>query len=105
MSTEAPTTQPLPSLAISLDAETVERLADAVADRLAARLSPQTDLEQGWLDTAAAARYLGRTPNAVHRLASEDRIPCSRPAGERKLWFQRSRLDEWMLEDRREPRF
>jgi excisionase family DNA binding protein len=98
--TDAP---PIPS--ISLDPASIEALADALTERIAARLPQPPDTEDGWMDTRAAADYIGLTPNALHKIAARDGIPCSRPAGTRKLRFRRSELDEWMREDRREPRF
>ena len=97
--TAAPSTPTL-----TLDPASVEALADALTERIVARLPESSQTEDGWMDTRAAAAYVGLTPNALHKVAARDGIPCSRPAGTRKLRFRRAELDEWMLGDRREPR-
>lgn len=51
----------------------------------------------GWLDSTAAAAYLGISRHALHRLTSDRRLPCSQDAPGGKLFFRRSALDDWRL--------
>ena len=83
----------------SLDDEALEALAERLAPRLAGRLPATGD---GWLDAKGAADYLGLpSVNALHRLSSERRIPCSQDCEGGKLYFRRSALDQWRAEQER----
>jgi hypothetical protein len=80
----------------SLDSEALDRLADALAPRLAERLELDRQDGDGWLDTAGAARHLGMTANALHKLRASGNGPPSHqdvPGGKR--WYRRSDLDQW----------
>lgn len=83
----------------ALSDDALEALADRLAPRIAARLSASED---GWLDAKGAADYLGLpSVNALHRLSSERRIPCSQDREGGKLYFRRSALDRWRSEQER----
>jgi excisionase family DNA binding protein len=73
---------------------------DALADRLAPRLaSLATHGEQSsddrWLNTADAATYLGISANALHKLTAQRAIPFEQDGTGCKLYFKRSKLDDW----------
>lgn len=71
-------------------------LAARVAERLEPHLSaPATGDQDRWMGTAEAARYLGLTVNAVHRLMSDGRLPRHQEVAGGKCWFKRSELDSW----------
>ncbi len=92
-----------------LAAAIVAGLDDEALDALAARLAPRleslagaTPAEDRWLDSKAAADYLGLpSVHALHRLSSERRIPCSQDCAGGKLYFRRSELDRWRIEQGR----
>jgi hypothetical protein len=78
---------------------------DALAE-LAARLAPYLPQpaaaqDDGWLDSAAAARYLGISRAALHRYSAAKTIPCEQDCSGGKLWFKRSQLDAWRREGAR----
>lgn len=72
---------------MALPSTVVEAIADLVEARLVGR-------QREYLDTKAAAGYLACSPNRLHKLTSENRIP-HRHEGDRLL-FIRSELDEWL---------
>lgn len=85
------------TLALDLPPEVVERLADAVAERVLARLEGTDggmDPER-WMDTRDAAAYLGTTPNALHKLTSARTVPFEQDGPGAKCWFTRRDLDAW----------
>lgn len=75
---------------VKLDDDDVARIARAVVELMRADAPPDE-----WMTTAAAARYLSMTPNAMHKLTSARQIPFSqdRPGG--RCHFRRSDLDAW----------
>jgi hypothetical protein len=89
--------------------EAVDRLLDGASDqaliRLADRLAPFLPARQvyepgapqdnGWLSTTAAARYLGITMNALHKLTAARAIDFEQAAPGSKCWFRRSVLDDY----------
>lgn len=77
------------ALSVNLD---LDALADAVAERILDRL-PQEPTEDGWLDTAAAASYLGITTTALHKLTSARQLAFSQAAPGGRCFFRRSDLD------------
>lgn len=84
----------------ALDEDALDRLARALAPRLQ-RLTTSATAQDGWMDSPAAAAYLGLSTHALHRLTATRRIPCSqdRPGG--RCYFKRSDLDEWRAQGRR----
>ena len=85
---------PTPTLTVGLDPETIDQLADAVADRLLARL-PQQAAVDGWLDAAAAASYLGISTTALHKLTSSRLLTFSQSAPGGRCYFRRADLDAY----------
>jgi excisionase family DNA binding protein len=67
----------------------------ALADRLAPFMRPSTIVDDGWLDTKAAAAHLGVSVHAIHRLTRERKIPFNQAGAGAKCWFRRSDLDAW----------
>jgi excisionase family DNA binding protein len=73
---------------LTLSAEQLDALADLVAERLAVSQSPADD---GWLDSAQAAAYLGCTRDRLHDLVARRALSPGRDG--RRLLFRRSDLD------------
>jgi excisionase family DNA binding protein len=71
-------------------------LADRVADAVVARLGREERPEPGeWLDSRAAADYLGVHRDTLRRLAAERTIPSEQDGPGCKLYFLRGELDAW----------
>lgn len=86
------------TLGLNVPDELLDAVADRVAARLASRLEPLVaDRAQpaGWMDSKAAAEYLGLSVNALRKLTSERSVPFSQDAPGGKCWFHASDLDEW----------
>jgi excisionase family DNA binding protein len=60
---------------------------------VAGRLAGPTPVGDEWLDTRAAADYLGVHRDTVHRLAAERAVPSEQEGPGCKLFFRRSDLD------------
>jgi hypothetical protein len=74
------------------DADALAGLADALAPHLRPT-SPESDR---WMDTKAAAAYLGlSSANALHKLTAARLIPFEQDGPGAKCWFQKSQLDAW----------
>ena len=77
----------------------LDDLDDDALTHLAARLAPflpaATRVEDGWLDTAGAATYLGITRNALHKATAARAIPFEQASHGGKCWFRRADLDAW----------
>jgi excisionase family DNA binding protein len=73
----------------------LNQLVELVADRVAARLAAPTPAVDEWLDTRAAADYLGVHRDTVRRLAAERTVPSEQEGPGCKLFFRRSDLDAW----------
>jgi hypothetical protein len=78
-----------------LDDAALDRLADLLAPRLAARTSAATIPSDRWLTSSEAAAHLGLTLHALHKLTAAQAIPFEQDRAGCKLWFQRSKLDRW----------
>jgi len=84
------------SLAAAIVGEMDDAALAALAERLAPFLPhPGTDDGDRWMDTKAAAAYLGLTVNALRKLTAERSIPFEQDVRGGKCWFQRSELDAW----------
>ena len=79
----------------SLDDEALESLAERLAPRLARRLEHVTHPSDEWLTAKGAARYLGISVTALHKLTSARIIPFEQDGPGCKLWFRREQLDAW----------
>jgi hypothetical protein len=89
--------------------DAVDRLLGAASDqaltRLAERLAPFLTARQadgsgapeddGWLSTADAAKYIGITANALHKLTAARAIDFEQSAPGCKCWFRRSVRDAY----------
>jgi excisionase family DNA binding protein len=77
----------------------IAQLDDQALAELATRLAPflpRADTpEDGWLSTRHAAKYLGITPNALHKFTAARAIPFEQDTPGGKCWFLRSELDAW----------
>jgi excisionase family DNA binding protein len=89
-----------PSLEVGDGSATVfEQLTDQLVDRLAAavaeRLARKNSTENEWLDSRHAADYLGVHRDTLRKLAAERAIPSEQDGPGCKLYFRRSDLDAW----------
>jgi excisionase family DNA binding protein len=76
----------------------MDQLADRVAAALAQRLaSPTAEVAPEWLDSRAAAEYLGLHRDTLRKLAAERAIPAEQDGPGCKLFFRRNDLDEWRM--------
>jgi excisionase family DNA binding protein len=74
----------------------VEQLADRVAAAVLARLEPAAaGVAPEWMDSRAAADYLGLHRDTLRKLAAERAIPAEQDGRGCKLFFRRDDLDEW----------
>jgi excisionase family DNA binding protein len=67
----------------------------AIAEHIAAKLASRPIQDDEWLDSRAAAHYLGVHRDTLRRLAAEGRVNCQQDAPGCKLYFRRSDLDRW----------
>jgi len=88
------------TLALALGGEALDQFADGLVDRIAAqvldRLNEQHLEADRWMDSAEAARYIGRSKDALHKLTGAREIPFSQSAPGAKCYFKKSELDRWM---------
>lgn len=68
-------------------AEAVRRVLDRIDERAAA--------SGRWLDSRAAAAYLGMSVAALHKHTAARTIPFEQEAPNGKCWFDREALDAW----------
>jgi excisionase family DNA binding protein len=61
----------------------IEKLADALADRIAR--SPSTGTSKRLFTMTEAAEYIGRSPKAVERLIQRGAIPVTKIDGKRQV--------------------
>lgn len=90
----ADSTQPHATVNLSLDDQSLDRLADRVAKKLAPLFSTST-ADLGWLTTKQAAEYLGLTVAALHRHTAARTISFVQDAPGARCWFKRADLDQW----------
>lgn len=84
------------TLTLLLDDEQMEVIVRAAAEMVLTRtLRESATSGSAWLDSRAAAQYLGMTRNALHKLTARRQIPFEQDGPGCKLWFQRTRLDRW----------
>ena len=83
-------------VALVLAPASLDHLADAVATRVAARLTARRETTDRWMDSADAARYIGRSISSLHKLTAARRIPFSQDGTGAMCFFRRSDLDDWM---------
>jgi hypothetical protein len=81
--------------ALRADERFVEELAAAVAERVAERLAHEERAEEGYLDAAGAALYLGTSRKRIHDLTSGRLLIPDGHDGRRPLYL-RSSLDAYV---------
>jgi helix-turn-helix protein len=94
LDTQSP--QQTPTLSVGLDPETIDQLAASIALRVA-ELIPDS-AEDGWLDAPAAARYLGISTDALHKLTSGRELAFSQASPGGRCYFRRADLDAYRLQ-------
>jgi excisionase family DNA binding protein len=90
----------LEAVVSDLGSALLAQLDDDVLAELATRLAPflprpNSADDDGWLNTREAAKYLGITANALHKLTAARAIPFEQEGPNAKCWFRRSELDAW----------
>ena len=70
----------------------LDALADAIAERVLARLNQSQ--EPRLLTVDEAAKYVGRTPKALRHLIANGAVPAVRERG--RLHLDRGDLDRWI---------
>jgi excisionase family DNA binding protein len=78
--------------------EFIDVIADAVAEKVIARLAAQEggSKPKRLMTVAAAATYIGRSTQATYHLISQNRIPHRRQGS--RVFFDRQELDKWIAE-------
>jgi hypothetical protein len=59
--------------------------------------STHTESQDGWLDSTAAAKYLGISRNALNEHTATRSIPFEQDGPGCKCWFERDQLDAWRM--------
>ena len=86
-----------PGLALALDDDALDRLADELAERTAVRLAnrlPHAEADR-WMKTREAAEYLGLTVSGLHKLTAARAVPFAQEGPGCRCWFRKSELDAW----------
>lgn len=81
------------ALVDSLSAEDLERLAG----KLAPFMRPAPVVKGGWLDSRAAADYLGIPHSTLRKLTADRAIPFEQSAPGCKCYFRTDELDDWRV--------
>lgn len=80
------------ALLAELGPDELAELAERLTPYLPAPTEPARD---GWMDSTAAAEYLGISRHALHRLTAERAIPYHQDRPGARCYFRRSELDAW----------
>lgn len=93
----APSEQPRPAGLPFLRADDrfVDAFAEVVADQVAQRLEAKFGEEAGFMDAAAAGRYLGTTRKRIHEVTSARILRPDGRDGRRPL-FRKASLDRFV---------
>jgi excisionase family DNA binding protein len=83
----------LGTLEVTLSPEAIDDLAERVAELVAERIGAPDD--DRWLTTPEAARHLGLSVDAVHKLTAARKVPFAQDAPGARCYFKRSDLDAW----------
>jgi len=78
---------------LRLSDDDVERLADALAERLAPLLARPSDTT--WVTTRQAAEHVGFSIDALHRHTAAREIPLHQERPGARCYFRRDQLDAW----------
>lgn len=86
-----------PGLVLSLDAATLDHLAELVSVRVVKALEATLPVSgDAWMDSKQAAAYLGLpSVHALHKLTAAREVPCVQDVAGGRLYFKRSELDRW----------
>jgi len=76
------------TIRLELDDDTLDAIADAVAQRL------QPNGPEPWIDVTAAAEHLACKRQRIYDLVHAGRIPHYKDGS--RLLFRRSELDDWL---------
>jgi hypothetical protein len=68
---------------------------DAIAERIAAKVSQRDRQDDEWLDSRCAAQHLGISRDKLRKLAAGGAILSEQDAPGCKRYFRRSALDRW----------
>lgn len=79
-----------------LDSLDEDDLAE-LAERLASFLPAPAITDDRWLTSREAAEHLGLSLNALHKRTRRHEIPAVQESDGGKLYFRRSDLDRWRL--------
>jgi excisionase family DNA binding protein len=83
-------------LVIRLDDDQLAELAEMVIAGLTDRLQTgEKASSDGWLDSKAAAEYLGVPVSTLHKLTAARSIPFEQATRGGKCYFRRPDLDAW----------
>ena len=83
-------------LTVTLPEPLLEAAADAIAERLLARLPESSTPESPWLDVDAALAYLGFSRDRLYKLTAARAIPFRKKRDGQGLLFHRGELDRWL---------
>jgi hypothetical protein len=82
-------------VSLTLPGEALEALAEHLRELIGGAPS-EGATEDRWMDTKAAAAYLGYTSvSPLQKLTAMRRVPFSQDVAGGKCWFLRSELDSW----------
>jgi excisionase family DNA binding protein len=79
----------------TLDESGLALLAERLGPYLQPMLERTAEPNDSWLDSHAAADYLGITLNSLYKLTADRAIPFEQDGPGCKAWFRRSALDAW----------
>lgn len=83
-------------ITLSVNEASLDALADAIAERIEARGSRRTEPQDDrWLDSGDAARYLGISRDAIHKLTSGRQLAFSQRIPGAPCFFRRRDLDAY----------
>ena len=100
----ADSTRPHATVNLSLDDQSLDRLAARVVEQLASLLTTSAT-PAAWLDSKAAATYLGLpSVHPLHKLTARREIAFSQDSTGGKCWFRVADLDCYRLRGRIEAR-
>ena len=88
-----PTAPEVSTLTVHLDADTLARLAEAVAAKVVEQLPDR--VEDRWLDSSEASDHLRIPLSQLRKLSAADLIPAYQDTPGGRLYFLRSELDVW----------
>lgn len=81
---------------IALAPESIDQLADVLAQRLLAELRKQGNGSPApWMDTRAAAAYAGCSIASLHKAMAAREVRFSQEGPGGKAWFRPEWIDEW----------